>query len=79
MNDQTPSSIRLADYRPPAWLVERIDLDFRLAPEDTHVTATMAVRANPSVARPGPLRLDGDGLTLDSVERELMQVVLRQV
>ncbi|MGE0232066.1 MAG: aminopeptidase N [Flavobacteriaceae bacterium] len=68
MNDQTPSSTRLADYRPPAWLVERIELDFRLAPQETAVTATMAVRANPSVARPGPLRLDGDGLTLDSVE-----------
>ena len=37
---QTPT--RLADYRPPDWLVERVRLEFDLAPSATRVRARMA-------------------------------------
>ncbi len=57
---------RLADYRPPDWLVDRVRLVFDLAPTATRVTATVAFRRNPARAGEGPaaLRLDGRGLAL---------------
>ncbi|MEL6218468.1 MAG: aminopeptidase N [Pseudomonadota bacterium] len=56
---------RLADYRPPDWLVERVRLVFRLAPSATRVEATVRFRRNPERAGEGPadLRLDGRSLT----------------
>ncbi len=58
--------VRLSDYRPPAWLVERVDLAFRLDPAATRVTARMIFRPNPDRAADTPpdLVLDGGGLTL---------------
>ena len=56
---------RLADYRPPAWLVETVALDFDLAPRGTRVAARIAFRRNPD-GPGGPLRLDGRGLRLIS-------------
>ncbi len=53
---------RLADYRPPDWLVPAVELDLSLDPERT------LARARLSVARRGahdrPLRLDAEALTL---------------
>ena len=59
---QTPT--RLSDYAPPAWLVDRVHLTFRLAPGATRVLSRLAFVPNP--ARPGAhdLWLDGEGLTL---------------
>lgn len=59
----TPPVIRRTDYRPPAWRVPEIALEFDLDPQATRVTATMVVTGNDG----GPLRLDGDGLTPRSV------------
>jgi len=58
--------VRLADYRPPAWLVESVTLTLELDFHETSVHAVLAVRRNPAVA-PEPLRLDGVGLATDSV------------
>jgi len=60
--------IRLADYRPPPFLVETVDLHVRLAPKATRVTARMEMRPNPASSEDGPqdLVLDGRGLTLVS-------------
>ena len=55
-----PETIRRADYAPPAFLVDTVELDFALDPAETLVRARLALRRN----APGPLRLDGDGLTL---------------
>jgi aminopeptidase N len=54
--------VRRADYRPPDWVVDRIDLVFDLDPDATEVAATLIVRRTgaPRV----PLRLDGEGLEL---------------
>ncbi len=66
---QTPV-VRLADYRPPDWLVERVDLVFRLDPAATRVRARLVVRPNPARVGQGPLdfRLDGEGLTFVAAE-----------
>ncbi|GMG81364.1 aminopeptidase N [Paralimibaculum aggregatum] len=59
---QTPT--RLADYRPPYWLVDRVRLEFELDPTATRVTAEIEFRRNPERAAEGPadLRLDGRSL-----------------
>ncbi|HEU4695640.1 MAG TPA: aminopeptidase N [Sphingomicrobium sp.] len=58
-------AIRREDYRPPDWLVPEIRLDFDLGLERTRVRATLSVERNGTHDR--PLRLDGDGLKLVSV------------
>ena len=64
MRTDTPQPIRLEDYRPPAFLIDRIDLEFELEPKATRVRATMAVRRNEG--QDGPLTLDGVRLKLIS-------------
>ncbi|MDT8442073.1 MAG: aminopeptidase N [Desulfuromonadales bacterium] len=60
--------IRLQDYRPPAYLVDQVDLRFELLPTRTLVHSRLQLRANPAVAAPpGPLRLDGRQLELLAV------------
>jgi len=41
-------SIRLVDYRPPAFLVDTVDLDVDIHDGVTQVTATLAMRRNPA-------------------------------
>ena len=60
-----PAVTRREDYRPPAWLVPEVALDFALDPAATKVRARLAVTRNG--AHDEPLRLDGDGLTPLSV------------
>ncbi len=56
--------VRLADYRAPDFAIATVDLDFRLDPHATRVTARLAMRPlNPGA----PLVLDGDELKLTSV------------
>src|SRR5580704_769025 len=57
MRTDTPQPIRLSDYRPPAYLIDTVDLDFRLEPTATRVRASLAVRRQGDHAE--PLRLDG--------------------
>jgi len=64
MRTETPQAVRLADYRPPAFLIDTVHLDFVLAANTTRVKATLAVRRNGDHAE--PLVLDGDGLKLIS-------------
>ncbi len=60
-----PRTTRLADYRPPAFLVDQADLTFDLDETATHVASRLELRRNPAAADPAaPLHLDGDGLTL---------------
>ncbi|OJU08860.1 MAG: aminopeptidase N [Caulobacterales bacterium 68-7] len=65
MRTDTPQAIRLADYRPPAFLIDTVGLTFDLAANATRVKARLAVRRNGDHA--DPLRLDGEGLKLISV------------
>ena len=56
----TPAPVLRLDYRPPAWLVPAIRLDFDLAAGETIVCARLEVRRNHVDGAPdGPLVLDG--------------------
>jgi len=61
MKPDTPPTIYLKDYTPPAWLIDTVDLDFDIGGEATVVTATLAVRRNPGGGAQ-PLALDGEAL-----------------
>jgi aminopeptidase N len=57
MRTDIPQPIRLAEYRPPAYFIDAVRLDFNLEPSATRVKATLTVRRNGDHAE--PLRLDG--------------------
>ena len=59
--------VRLEDYRPPPFLVDRIDLDIDLAAAESLVTSTLMLRRAPDTAPDAPLVLDG-------IELELMDL-----
>src|SRR6266567_4675929 len=63
-----PQPVRLADYRPPAFLIDTADLVFELGEADTLVKSRLRIRRNPKVADPkAPLHLDGEELDLVSL------------
>ena len=61
-----PPTVRIEDYRPPAYLVDRVALEFDLAVPETRVRAELTVRRNPD-GPGGPLVLDGDSVELVSL------------
>ena len=68
MRTDTPRPIRLKDYRPPAFLVDRIDLDIRLDPQATQVRSRLEVRPNPDAhGRRGSFHADGDEVILKAI------------
>ncbi len=66
MKPDTPQTVHLKDYTPPAFLIDTVNLDFNIGCAGTTVTATLALRRNPSVATQ-PLVLDGEDLETLSV------------
>ena len=56
-----PTIIRREEYRPPAWLVPEVALDFALGLEKTRVRAVLQVAPNPASDGEAALRLNGDG------------------
>ena len=60
MRTDTPQPVRLADYRPPAFLIDETDLTFDLSPSATKVTAKLTIRRNGD--HKDPLVLDGERL-----------------
>src|SRR6185369_12195938 len=67
MRTEQARPVRLDEYHPPDWLVETVELDVSLHPAATKVRATLKMSPNPQAA-PGPIVLDGDGLTLTSLK-----------
>jgi len=63
MKDAAPQTIHLADYRPPAWLVDEVHLTFVLAPHNTRVVARIHFSPNPGAPRQD-FFLHGEDLTL---------------
>jgi len=57
-----PTMIRRADYRPFAWSVPQVELDFTLGLTLTQVCATLHVVRNPAAEADPVLRLNGDGI-----------------
>jgi aminopeptidase N len=67
MRTETPQPIRLSEYRPPAFLIDEVELDFQLEPNATRVKAKMAVRRNGEHA---------DGLRLDGVRLKPISIAI---
>ena len=65
MRTDTPQPIRLTDYRPPAYLIDEVFLDFNLAANTTRVKARLAVRRQGDAGE--PLVLNGERLKAISV------------
>jgi aminopeptidase N len=65
MRTDTPQPIRLDDYRPPAFSIDEVRLDFDLASDATRVKARLAVRRNGDHAE--ALKLNGERLKLIGV------------
>jgi aminopeptidase N len=64
----TPSTIYLKDYQPPAFLIERVDLDVDIRDDHTIIGAILAVSRNPSSRESeAALELNGEELELLSV------------
>ncbi len=68
--DAAPAEIRLADYAPPAFLIDTVDLTFELDEAATVVVSRLALRRNPAAPAGSPLHLDGEALTLVSITRD---------
>ncbi len=60
MRTDVPLPVRLADYRPPAFLIDEVALDFVLEPNATRVKARLSIRRNGD--HDEDLRLDGERL-----------------
>ncbi|HEY2052163.1 MAG TPA: aminopeptidase N [Caulobacteraceae bacterium] len=65
MRTETPQPVRLANYRPPAFLIDEVRLDFDLAANATRVKARLSVRRNGD--HDEPLWLNGERLKAISV------------
>ena len=50
MKTETPQPIHLTDYRPVPYLIDSVDLDFRLDPTATEVRSRLSLRPNPASA-----------------------------
>ena len=66
MREGQAKVIHRADYQPPAFWIDTVELVFDLDPAKTRVLNRMRVRRNPEVV-PQPLRLDGEELNLARV------------
>src|SRR5579863_662576 len=64
MRTDVAQPIRLADYRPPDYLIDRVDLDIKLDQHATRVISRLKIRPNPQGRAAADLVLDGDGLTV---------------
>jgi aminopeptidase N len=67
MTPDTPQPVKLADYTPPVWLVEAVELTVKLHPEATRVLARLELRPN-AAAKRGPLVLNGEKMELVGVK-----------
>ena len=65
MRTETPQPIKLADYTPPAFLIDETDLTFVLDPNHTRVKAKLTIRLNGEHDQ--PLKLNGERLKPVSV------------
>ena len=63
MRTETPVTLYLRDYAPPAWLIDTVDLHVNLFDGRAEVRARLACRRNP-IASAGPLVLNGEALEL---------------
>ncbi|HEY0833052.1 MAG TPA: aminopeptidase N [Azospirillum sp.] len=75
MDKAAPKAIHLKDYRPPAHLIDTVDLRFDLREDATTVHAVLAVRRNPA-DRDADGDVEHPALVLDGQRLELVSVAL---
>ncbi|GGB63104.1 aminopeptidase N [Roseibium aquae] len=68
MRPDAAPAIRLEDYTPSPYRIDRVHLTVKLAPTATSVEAKLWVRAADHTTAGTPLVLDGDALTLTGLE-----------
>ncbi|WP_305986416.1 aminopeptidase N [Roseibium sp. MMSF_3544] len=68
MRSETAPAIRLEDYQPPAYRIDKVHLNIQLDPEETLVTATLSLLRQDGTKAATPLVLDGDELSLSAVK-----------
>ena len=83
MRTEIARPVRLADYRPPNHLIDRVRLTFSLAHPACRVAAELDIRPNPAGVAGAPLVLDGDDLdvraiALDGVHLDLAAGLARR-
>jgi aminopeptidase N len=66
MRTETPNTIHLKDYAPPAWLVDTVDLHVAIQQGHADVRARLACRRNPQGSG-GALVLNGEDLALQTL------------
>ncbi len=66
MRTDQAQPVRLSDYRVPDYLIDTVELCFRLSRHATRIDAMLAIRPNPEGRAGAPLVLDGDALHLRS-------------
>src|SRR6185436_4042586 len=76
MKKGNAKAIYLKDYSPPPFLVERVDLCFRMDEDACLVHSLLRVKRNPAASRAVNFELDGHGLELVSLQMD-GQVVLK--
>ncbi len=79
MKDIAPQPVRLAEYTPPAYLIDHVHLTFRLHPEKTRVLSRIDFRRNPGVEVGADLLLDGENLKLISARIDGSSLAERQM
>ena len=69
MNKAEPKTTYLADYKPPPFLIEAVDLEFEIQEDHTLVTSSLKVIKNPqSGKKTGPFYLHGEELELVEIK-----------
>jgi aminopeptidase N len=68
MKDANPQVINLRDYTVPAYLIDKVDLEFNLGEEYTLVKSHLKMLKNPESKVKTPLVLMGDSLQLESIK-----------
>ena len=69
MRDPEPQTVLLKDYSPPAFLIDKVDLDVDIQDPWVTVRSRLGIRRNPAAADPSsPLQLDGEHLELLGVK-----------
>jgi aminopeptidase N len=78
MRDAAPQTVYLKDYTPFGYLIDSVDLTFKLHPTKTRVLSRIAFRPNPD-ASDSRFFLHGEELTLISAKIDGQDVAVRHV
>jgi aminopeptidase N len=67
MRGENEETVFLKDYVESPYLIEKVEMDVRIAPDTSRVRALLTISPRPSTAAGTPLILDGEELKLNSI------------